>query len=367
MKVSVLIPVYRDSDLLESLLNDILSDTYNDKEIFVIIDEPSKKSLKLVEKYRERVNFILNGLRKGKVCALNDAVKKSSGDILLFLDADVYLNNCKNFIEKVVENIKSTDLVEIKKKVIIRNFLTKLVSYDYMSFNFVNWLFSKTLHRCIGINGAAFAIKKKTFLELGGFKRVISEDLYLGMESFLKKKRFKYIDEIEVLNEAPLNWKKWFKQRKRWGYGAAIWFKDYFKDLLKITLKFPQILLPSLIFIFPSLTLLVLIFSPLTGFLEKILVFLEILFATKISVFIPIALGTINILLIMKNFMYTFISFLSSLIIYFVASRILKYRFRIHEFLIYYFIYSFIWLAIIVTSVIKVSLNRKIKLENWKY
>ena len=65
-KISMFIPVYKESDLLESLLNSLLIDPYNPKEIFVVIDEPSKKSIDITRKFNESVNFVLNGERNGK-------------------------------------------------------------------------------------------------------------------------------------------------------------------------------------------------------------------------------------------------------------------------------------------------------------
>ncbi|MEM3641073.1 MAG: glycosyltransferase, partial [Candidatus Bathyarchaeia archaeon] len=73
-KISVFIPVYENSDLLEGLLEDLVNDSYSNKEIFVIIDKPNKEALKIVEKFRGKVKFILNSRRRGKVEALNNAV-----------------------------------------------------------------------------------------------------------------------------------------------------------------------------------------------------------------------------------------------------------------------------------------------------
>ena len=47
--------------MLEDLLQDLLEDPYKDKEILVIIDEPSLKRLRLTEKFRGKVNFVPNG------------------------------------------------------------------------------------------------------------------------------------------------------------------------------------------------------------------------------------------------------------------------------------------------------------------
>ena len=113
--MSIFIPVYRESDMLEGLLEDLLEDPYEDKEIFVIIDEPSLKSLRLIDKFKGKVNFVLNGERRGKARVLNDAVEDSSGDILLFLDADVTIDGeSGDFLKKISDSLENADRVEIK-------------------------------------------------------------------------------------------------------------------------------------------------------------------------------------------------------------------------------------------------------------
>ena len=44
-KVSVFIPVYRESPFLESLLDSLVNDPYEYKEIHVVIDEPTDKRI----------------------------------------------------------------------------------------------------------------------------------------------------------------------------------------------------------------------------------------------------------------------------------------------------------------------------------
>lgn len=80
-KISVFIPVYEHSDLLEELLESLANDSYRNREIFVTIDRPSEETLKVVERFRGKINFILSDRRRGKVEALNEAVKLSSGKI----------------------------------------------------------------------------------------------------------------------------------------------------------------------------------------------------------------------------------------------------------------------------------------------
>jgi len=174
--ISIFIPVYGESELLEPLLVDLTTDLYENKDIFVVVDKPTPESLELVDAFKDRVHFKLNGERKGKVNVLNELVKESRGEILLFLDSDVQID-CS------------------------------------------------------------------------------SGDLDMGIRSFKEGIRFKYLEDIAVQTRIPSSWRMWFKQRKRWGVGTALFLKEYFRDLVRIVRKYPRVPL-SILFIFPSLPLL---------------------------------------------------------------------------------------------------------------
>lgn len=65
-KISVLIPVYRESELLEPLLKSLIAESYQPKEVLCIIDDPTEKSLKIVDMMKDGVRFYLTGIEKGK-------------------------------------------------------------------------------------------------------------------------------------------------------------------------------------------------------------------------------------------------------------------------------------------------------------
>ena len=62
VEISVLIPVYRESELLRELLDTLLDQRMERKlyEIIVVIDEPTARSLAVIKKYRGKVKFIVN-------------------------------------------------------------------------------------------------------------------------------------------------------------------------------------------------------------------------------------------------------------------------------------------------------------------
>ena len=366
-KISTFIPVYRESELLEPLLNQLLGDSYGLKEIFVIIDEPTDRSLDTIKKFETSVNFILNGDRKGKVNVLNEAVEKSDGEILLFLDSDVFIpSNQGSFLQTIYEEMENAEIIEVKKKIIRDSLLARSVHYDYLSFNSSNLMFSRMLGKCLGLNGAAFAIKRETFDYLGGFRRAISEDLDIGTRAFIKECKFKFVDRAEVYIKVSPSWRQWFNQRKRWGVGAGLWFRDHFRDLLSSVRKYPKVLLPTMLLILPSLPLFIINMLIPEELYPKFLSILLLVLATKGASFFYPPLLLASSVTFLRNAVTAILSFGAYLFTFYSFARKLSCTFEPLSFAFFYFVYSPIWLFILVLSLIKVYLKSGSIDVNWK-
>ena len=367
-KISVFIPVYRESRFLEPLLTYLLNDPYENKEIFVVIDEPTQKSIETSNKFsNNKVHFILNGERRGKANVLNEVVKKSTGDIFLFLDSDVLLDAQEDsFLETIVKEMDDAEIIEIRKEVMKDSFISRVARYDYLSFSLTNWFFSKKIGRCLGINGAAFAIKRKAFETLGGFRRVICEDLDIATRSFINKMRFKFVDKVMAYTKAPSSWKEWFNQRKRWGIGTAFWFKEYFSLFKRIVKEYPKIVALSLLFIFPALPLLLMnLFTPDEIFVKTLYVSL-ILLSSQTNILLPPTALTSTTLSVLKSIIVVAGNLIAYSLLFFLIARRFRSSFNPLDFIIYYFITAPLWLLIVITSIIRVYLNPKDIKIDWK-
>lgn len=368
-KISILIPVYRESNLLESLLKSLLDDPYEEKEIFIVVDEPTPRSLELSNKFsnKSNIHFKFNGERKGKANVLNEIANASKGEIFLFLDADTLIDGGKeSFLKIVADGIRDADIVEVKKDVIRDSFVARVISYDYLSFNLTNLYFSRKIGRCLGINGAAFAIRREVFEALGGFRRVICEDLDIATRSFISGARFKFLDNVTVYTKVPSSWRDWFNQRKRWGIGAAFWFKEYFKLLRSMVCKYPKVMIPALLFIFPALPLILMNLLIPEDLSIKMLYVSLILLSTKTNIFLPPTALTSTTLSILRNFIVVTGSLATySTLFYFIARRI-HFYFNPLEFIIFYFIAAPLWLLIVVVSLIRVYVKPDGIRIDWK-
>ena len=168
--ITVVIPVYRVPKALDRLLESLLLCKYPYKEIIVIADEPIEETREILRKYSYKITAIINEERKGKVAALNEGLRLGRGDIFLFIDNDIFLpENSTDFLDILVEEMQDVDVAEINKEVVKDSFWARLIYYDYIAFQVANWLFSKSLKKTLGINGAIFAVKRHVFEEVGPF------------------------------------------------------------------------------------------------------------------------------------------------------------------------------------------------------
>jgi cellulose synthase/poly-beta-1,6-N-acetylglucosamine synthase-like glycosyltransferase len=364
-RISVFIPVYRDSDLLEELLEGLVNDPYENREIFVTIDEPTAEAYRVVERFRDRVHFILSSQRRGKVEALNEAVRASSGEILVFLDADVKLGECGDFLGKIALEMEDTDILDIKKKIFKDSFISRMVNYEFVGSNFSSFLYSKLVRKGFAVGGTAFAIKRETFEEVGGFAKVISEDLDLAAKAFFLNKRFKFADKVEVYTRAPSKWRSWLAQRKRWGIGTGLWIKTHGGKIVKYIARYPYIAFPCALMLFPTVTLI--LFNYICSFFPNAQLFNLIprVLASQLNLTsVPMLPPSITSMLFTAstNFLFGFIIFS---IIFYIAAKKLKFQFNIAEFIMYYFFYQPLSFIVLLAGIIAGILFKNHKID-WK-
>ena len=362
--ISVFIPVFKESKQLPNLLNRLQEQTAS-KEIIVTVDEPTQAFLREMNLFTN-VQFIINETRVGKANALNQSVKRSSGKVLLFLDSDIELSNDTAFLTKILEKMTNADVLDIKKKVERNSFLSKMAYYEYFTFNISSWLASRYLRKCPATNGAAFAIKRATFDEVGGFRKVVAEDIDIATRSFLNGHSFAYTADIEVKNIVHSSWKSWFIQRERWAVGQALWLKEYYKGLFRKCAGKPQIFLPALFFLYPPLISFSLSFLLPSAWMYDLLTLFSWFAATRFNTVLPIFLVSLPTVDILKSLLIAFSSFAVTVLLFYRFSKKLGFEMKLHEVFVYYFFYSVLWIGVIFVGYFQVLVLRKNSAPNWK-
>lgn len=102
--VSVVIPVYNSEKFLGETISSVLNQTYKNLEIIAVDDGSTDNSLKILEKYANKI-IIVTQSNQGLSSALNLGIKKMSGKWLKWFSPDDILN--PDAIEILVETAKT--------------------------------------------------------------------------------------------------------------------------------------------------------------------------------------------------------------------------------------------------------------------
>jgi cellulose synthase/poly-beta-1,6-N-acetylglucosamine synthase-like glycosyltransferase len=339
MKVSVLIPVYKNPKYLEDILSKLIKNILKDKEIIVIVDGELTESIReVIEKFESNIKVVTNGIRLGKVESLNSAVDIASGETLVFLDNDVELPNDIYFLSKINKEMGRCDILEMPKEGKADSLFGKVVSYDYLSGAIASLLTTSVLGKNLFLCGSAFAIKKETFLKLGKFSKVINEDWQLALKSLSSNVKFSYPTDLKVKTLVPNNIFEWINQRKKWALGMKYWWRDIFINIGNYIKHLPAVLLVGVV-LFSSAIVgggVWLFFSLPETQLTIFNIISQLGIPLGVSAFIHSYLLIFSLL---RGSTSLGISLLVNVGIFFAFSKLFKFRFNIIEFMVYTLLY----------------------------
>lgn len=111
-KVSVVITAYNVEKYIEKAINSVLNQTYKNIEIVVVEDCSTDNTLKFIKGLQKSdlafpINLVQHKENVGAGLSRRDGIKASTGDFIMLLDADDWLN--KDYIEHLVDKQKETD------------------------------------------------------------------------------------------------------------------------------------------------------------------------------------------------------------------------------------------------------------------
>jgi glycosyltransferase involved in cell wall biosynthesis len=172
--VSVVIPAYNEATYIDRLLEALSKQNFKDFEV-IISDAQSKDGTKeVVDSFKEKLNIkLVEAPPKGPAFGRNQGAKQARGEWLLFLDADVDIDD-PNFIHKLVRGAEAKDWSTSsgQLKVSGNSFLGKL-GHNQGYLNFM----SRTQHPIM--QGYCMLTRRKVFEDLNGF----NQDLQYGEDN----------------------------------------------------------------------------------------------------------------------------------------------------------------------------------------
>ena len=111
-KFSVITVTYNAEKVLEDTLQSGISQTYRHVE-YIIVDGASKDgTIKIIDKYRERIHTVVSEPDKGLYDAMNKGIALATGNYLCFLNAGDSFHE-DDTLQQMVHSIKGNELPDI--------------------------------------------------------------------------------------------------------------------------------------------------------------------------------------------------------------------------------------------------------------
>ncbi len=213
--ISVIITSYKEEKTIRKAISSFLKQKVKERvEIIVMCgDNDTFNSAKYYsEKYKNV--FVYRDEGKGKPAALNLAIKKAKGDILVLSDGDVFVDS--KALHFILQPFEKKDVGAVSGHPV------SLTSKNSM-FGFWSYILTEVAHaqrlnavkenKRIFCSGYLFAIRKKLFPYLP--EELLSEDGFISCKVYEKGYKIAYAPDAKVYVKYPTNFRDWIKQKKR--------------------------------------------------------------------------------------------------------------------------------------------------------
>lgn len=221
--VSVLVPAFNESDVLQKTVSSILKSRYKNLEIVIIDDGSTDGTFKLAKRLAGRSKRVRAYRQKngGKSRALNNALKRAKGDIVVSVDADTVFpaytigRLIRHFHDPRVGAVAGT--VKVGN---ITNILARWQALEYTVSIFLERAAQAYLNAIIIVPGACGAWRKEAILAAGGYSSdTLAEDCDLTLAVRRAGYRIVQDNSAEGFTEVPSDMATLAKQRYRWIFG----------------------------------------------------------------------------------------------------------------------------------------------------
>jgi len=291
---------------------------------------------------------------RGKVYALNIAVENSDADALLFIDSDAKLVR-DDVLSAVIRELQQYDFgggaIDIEGNL----WFQRMAQIDYIGLTAAG-VVGKEIGETIGVIGAFLFVKREVLEKTGGFPAYICEDAALSAKAEAHGYKQGFIVPRMAVTDAPGHFRGWIKQRIRWATGdaeAALHLVRWSPRKMVLTL------LANPAVAIWVLTVLGSIINPLTA----MGVLLSIVGAFVWDIF---PLGAVALFL--GGIRYVYAHILGVLVTGVWArhwARVGGHRKpKIFDIITYYFIYTPLWLAVIIGGIVRALLGTR-EIAGW--
>ena len=106
LKVSIITVCYNSSETIENTIQSVVSQNYSNIEYIIVDGLSSDDTLKIVERYKNKIAKVISEKDNGIYDAINKGIAIATGDIIAILHADDFYTN-ENVISRIVNSFEN--------------------------------------------------------------------------------------------------------------------------------------------------------------------------------------------------------------------------------------------------------------------
>lgn len=155
-EVSIIVPIYNNEKYVEKCIYSILNQSYSDFELILVNDGSTDGTLDILKGFKDKRIKLINKNNEGVSKARNDGLNYATGEYIIFVDSDDYID--RSLLEKLILKIKlnKTDIVAcnidfhntVYNDVDLARFSNEYKDYEYLyNHSFFNTPYAKLYKR----------------------------------------------------------------------------------------------------------------------------------------------------------------------------------------------------------------------------
>jgi len=214
-RISIIVPTYNEENVIHEKIKNLLSISYPEHlfEIIVVDSDSTDDTRKLVMEFGKKIILLKQKKRLGKANAINFALQKASGEIIIISDANSKFQPCS--IDKIVQKFDEKTGAVMPKLIPTGKFMF----WDKFFFG-VHHLYKKLESNSDSVfivSGKLFAFRKVLVCKIN--EEIAADDLEIAMSIRKRGYKIKYADDINVMEKVPDNKMELKTQKTRRAFG----------------------------------------------------------------------------------------------------------------------------------------------------
>lgn len=244
--VTIGIPAYNEEANIAHLLGDLLKQRGHGfviEQIIVMSDGSSDKTTERAKSIKDdRIVVCEDGARKGKSMRQNDIIDRATSDILIFLDADILIED-GYFIDRLIRPIlrEEADLVSgMLREITPKNFLERMLhaSMEFKRLAFRLFRKGNNMYNCVG----PVRVFSRRLYQTIRFRSNIADDMYTYLFSADNGFLFSFVSDAVVYYKLPETLADYRKQSFRYNNYLEKAEDHFNKDFIDANTRIPFLL-----------------------------------------------------------------------------------------------------------------------------